>query len=97
MAKYTNTYAGKLGIPGEKDAVKPGAEVELSDEQLKNEGVKGFIKSELLVPAGKVTLPTNAKTKKREGLEAQAAKLEVAFSEETTDAQLIELIKVAKK
>lgn len=44
--------------------------------------------------ADAVTNP--AKTQKRIGLEAQAAELDVAFTDETADNDLIEAIKAAK-
>jgi len=89
MVKYVSTYPGRLILPGGEEFLPGGDPIDLSKDQVENAAVKQWIADEWIAPAPK-------KTKKREGLETQAGALELSFSDETTDDELIAAIKEAK-
>lgn len=90
MPQFVSAYPGNLILPGpDAETIEPGQPVDLTDDHLQNKAVKEWIDAEWLVPA-------KEKTKKRLGLEKQADALDLAYSEETTDDELIEAIKEAK-
>ncbi|MDK3016543.1 hypothetical protein [Pseudodonghicola flavimaris] len=83
------------GIFGAKGAIPIGTEMTIKGEPPAGwAGKYSVIEDGAATGAEGVTNPD--RTKKRQALEAQAAELQVSFSDETSDDALIEAIKAAK-
>lgn len=98
MSMLVKNPTGKskaIRIAGGHAIVAPGKSEKIDAVLTADEKVK-YEAAGLVFGVGKEVEKPNAKTKKRIGLEAQAAKLEVPFEDETSDDDLIGAIKMAK-
>lgn len=95
--KNTFTVTG-LGLAIDKVMIMPGSELMLSGPapgHWARFGEAGKVSEKEMVVATPAAGASD-KTKKRVGLEAQAADLKIAFTDETSDDDLIAQIKAAK-
>jgi len=92
MADYQNKSGGMLILPlvdGVRAKVANGGAVSIDADTAKYPAVAEWIERDMLVKVA-------SKTKKRTGLEKNADELGVEFGDNTTDQELIDLIKTAK-
>ncbi|MGB0854659.1 MAG: hypothetical protein ACPGSI_15300 [Pikeienuella sp.] len=92
--KVLNTTKSDLGL-SEAHVVPAGGSIDVPVKAMEvlseNPVIQAWVEDGWLVDGD-----AKKKTKKRKGLEAQAAKLEVEFTDETSDDDLIAAIKMAK-
>ena len=99
--KVHNTTKGDLGL-GSGFVVPAGGSLEIEEEQMEKLGkskvVRAWAEAGWIVEGAheRSDKAEPEKTKKRKGLEKQAEALEIEFTADTIDQQLIESIKKAK-
>ncbi len=91
MDDYKNVSVGKIILPDDTP-ILPNAVKAISDEMVKNEGVKGFIDDKLLVKQGSSKKEPSKKpaekSEARKTLEAKATELGITFTDETTGVDI---------